>query len=177
MFVFPIHDLSFSTNQPIALDLGSRTNPTTIDSDGRWPQSTMATAGRNGSPDNLSHSRLLPGEDGSGPAEDGHGRLDRVSTASSEHASPADAEKSTPSEPSRGVFLASLSPWKWELVSLFTGYAVLAAIFVTLSQYDGKDLPEWPYSLNLNSLVAIYTTILRALLLFPVAEGKQYKKI
>ena len=142
----------------------------------------MATAGEDGNPRDPSHSRLLPDDASQGerrgdswPAEDGHGGLDRVSAAALERGSPADAKQSTPSKPNRGLFLASLAPWTWELVSLVTGYAVLAAIFVTLSQYNGKDLPQWPYSLNLNSLVAIYTTILRALLLFPVAEGRQSK--
>lgn len=55
-------------------------------------------------------------------------------------------------------------------MSLAAAYGVLAAILVTLSKFNKKDLPEWPYSLNLNSLVAIYTTIFRALLMFIVAE-------
>jgi len=66
----------------------------------------------------------------------------------------------------------SLNLWKWELLSLVGCLAILSATFVTLYKFNEQDLPDWPISLNLNSLVAIYTTILRALLLFPLAESK-----
>jgi hypothetical protein len=66
----------------------------------------------------------------------------------------------------------TLWAWRWEIVALFLAIAILAAVFITLASYNGREYPSWQYGISLTSLVAIYTTILRALLLVPVAEGK-----
>ena len=47
----------------------------------------------------------------------------------------------------------------------------LAAITVLLATRKDKDQPDWPSLLNINSLSSILTTVFRAALLFPVAEG------
>jgi hypothetical protein len=70
----------------------------------------------------------------------------------------------------RGTILQALESWKLELLSVALGVGFLAAIFITLAVFDGQDMPNWPVRLNLNSLVAIYATVLRALLLFAIAE-------
>ncbi|KAK3689174.1 hypothetical protein B0T22DRAFT_513343 [Podospora appendiculata] len=72
--------------------------------------------------------------------------------------------------PPRRSVLSAVGLWKLELVCLCLAVGVLIAIFATLVHYSGKDVPEWPSSVSLNSLVAIYTIILRALLMVPVAE-------
>ena len=66
--------------------------------------------------------------------------------------------------------LEALGSWKLEILAVMLAVGFLAAIFITLSHFDGQNVPRWPVSLNLNSLVAIYATILRALLLFAIAE-------
>ncbi|KAK0648281.1 hypothetical protein B0T16DRAFT_455765 [Cercophora newfieldiana] len=73
-------------------------------------------------------------------------------------------------ESGRGTVSQALTSWKLELLAVVLAVGFLAAIFVTLAHFDGQDVPNWPVSLNLNSLVAIYATVLRALLLFAIAE-------
>lgn len=50
--------------------------------------------------------------------------------------------------------------------------AVLVGIIVVLFKYDGIKQPEWPYQITLNTLIAIMSTILRALLIVVAASGK-----
>lgn len=64
----------------------------------------------------------------------------------------------------------ALGSWKLEFLAASLAVGLLAAIFITLARFNGQDVPNWPANLNLNSLVAIYATLLRALLLFAIAE-------
>ncbi|KAK4452756.1 hypothetical protein QBC34DRAFT_455785 [Podospora aff. communis PSN243] len=64
-----------------------------------------------------------------------------------------------------------LSVWKWDLAALLLALGILVAIRILLSYYDGKQVPQWPLGINLNSLVAILTTLFRALVLVFVAEA------
>jgi hypothetical protein len=38
-------------------------------------------------------------------------------------------------------------------------------------------LPQWPYSLSINSLISIYVVILKAAMLLVLAQGKAFKPI
>ncbi|KAK0620037.1 hypothetical protein B0T14DRAFT_566823 [Immersiella caudata] len=71
-------------------------------------------------------------------------------------------------EQSRDI-LSALASWRLETFSL-AAIGDLVAIFLVLNHFGGEDVPSWPVSLNLNSLVAILATLLRALLIFPIAE-------
>jgi hypothetical protein len=46
------------------------------------------------------------------------------------------------------------------------------AIVTILAVYDNEEQPAWKYSLNLNTLVAILSTLMRASLVVIVEEGK-----
>lgn len=70
-----------------------------------------------------------------------------------------------------------VSIWRWEVAALTASTVLSVAFFVTLFQYNSRDLPSWPLTLNLNSLTSIYTTITRAMLLVPVAEGEIHNLI
>ena len=50
-------------------------------------------------------------------------------------------------------------------------FGILVAIIITLVRYNGRPQPSWHLSVNLNSLVALLTTILRASMLAVVSEG------
>ncbi len=65
--------------------------------------------------------------------------------------------------------------WKWEIGSLLVSILTLMAIIVTLSKQDGKVILSLPSRINLNSIIAILTTILRVTLLVVVGEGKIVK--
>ncbi|KAI2472449.1 hypothetical protein F4781DRAFT_445381 [Annulohypoxylon bovei var. microspora] len=60
--------------------------------------------------------------------------------------------------------------WPWEIASLIVAFGLIAATYSILSHFDGQKLPEWPYSINLNTLIALISTIMRAAMLVGVAE-------
>ncbi|KAK4231687.1 hypothetical protein QBC38DRAFT_465306 [Podospora fimiseda] len=60
--------------------------------------------------------------------------------------------------------------WKWEIVTVWIAIAVIIAIFVILDKFDGRSTSEWVWKINLNTLTAILATILRAALMYPVAQ-------
>lgn len=61
--------------------------------------------------------------------------------------------------------------WKWEILSLMTSLALLLGVFIMLMRYNRGELPEWPYNININSLVSIITTIIIAQLGFVLAQS------
>jgi hypothetical protein len=61
--------------------------------------------------------------------------------------------------------------WMWELAAIALAVGILVAIGVILSVHDGKPIPRWRLGVNINSLVAILTTLLRALIMVFIAEG------
>ncbi|KAI1163443.1 hypothetical protein F5B18DRAFT_322689 [Nemania serpens] len=61
--------------------------------------------------------------------------------------------------------------WMWELIGILTAIGVLGAIYSICRRYDSQRLPEWrSATINLNTLIAILSTILRNLLVFVLAE-------
>jgi hypothetical protein len=70
--------------------------------------------------------------------------------------------------------LALLKTWWFELASLTVAMAALVAIAITLAQYNKKEQPAWRYSLNLNTLIAILATLLRACMVVVAEEGEAY---
>ena len=67
--------------------------------------------------------------------------------------------------------LAVFNAWRFEILSCLLFVLSLVAIFVTIYSHQGRPLPQWPYSISINSLVAIYVVILKAAMLFVAAEG------
>lgn len=63
-----------------------------------------------------------------------------------------------------------VSKWKWELLSLVGTTMSLVAIVIVLNHYDGKPSPKWPYEITLNTLVSVFSTLLKALMMMAVAE-------
>jgi hypothetical protein len=74
------------------------------------------------------------------------------------------------SEP-RSSVIGRLTVWWFEVVSLLIGVAALAAIIITLLTFNGKEQPAWKYSVNLNTLISILSTLLRVCMLYGVEEG------
>lgn len=61
----------------------------------------------------------------------------------------------------------------WQEILCFTFAAVaFAAIAVILAKYNGQEQPDWKYSLNLSTLVAILSTLLRASMVVVVEESE-----
>ncbi|KAH8777875.1 hypothetical protein F5883DRAFT_237794 [Diaporthe sp. PMI_573] len=79
-------------------------------------------------------------------------------------------EKEGPSAPSRQSHIHSLRNWKWEVLSILTSLGLLIAILVTLARYNHGTQPEWPYNINVNSLLSVFTTVIIAQLGFILVE-------
>ena len=61
--------------------------------------------------------------------------------------------------------------WWLELLCCVLFVGALAAVIVTIYPYEGRPLPQWPYRLSINSLISVYTVILKAAMLLVAAEG------
>ncbi|KAM7192641.1 Protein of unknown function (DUF3176) domain containing protein [Rhypophila sp. PSN 637] len=48
---------------------------------------------------------------------------------------------------------------------------MFGAVVGTIHPYQGKPLPNWPYHLQINTVVSIYFTVIKACMLFILAEG------
>ncbi|KAK8080998.1 hypothetical protein PG997_008816 [Apiospora hydei] len=60
--------------------------------------------------------------------------------------------------------------WLWEIVSLAVSLVLIATIIGILCHYEGHQVPRWPFSINLNTLIALLATILRTTMLVATAE-------
>ncbi|KAF2849956.1 hypothetical protein T440DRAFT_508432 [Plenodomus tracheiphilus IPT5] len=63
-----------------------------------------------------------------------------------------------------------LTTWWTEIVSLVLAIAALIAIVVMMTEYHNKQQPEWKYKINLNTLIAILSTLMRACLVVVAEE-------
>jgi hypothetical protein len=61
--------------------------------------------------------------------------------------------------------------WSIEIVSLVLALVAFVAIIITLFVHQNRPLPHWPSLISINTLIAIFTAIMRASMLLPVAEG------
>lgn len=73
--------------------------------------------------------------------------------------------------PPRQRHIHFLRNWKWEALSIVSSLGLLGAVIGTLAKYDRGTQPEWPYNININSLISVFTAILVAQLSFIVAES------
>lgn len=70
-----------------------------------------------------------------------------------------------------------LQDWKWEILSMLTSLGLLAGILITLGRYNDGEQPEWPYNININSLVSVLTAVTIAQLGFILAESMYHSAI
>ncbi|KAL9106294.1 MAG: hypothetical protein Q9227_008694 [Pyrenula ochraceoflavens] len=64
-----------------------------------------------------------------------------------------------------------LQVWWREALSCVLFLGALLAIVATLHPYQDRPIPDWPYHLSINTLIAIYIVILKAAIVFVAAEG------
>lgn len=60
--------------------------------------------------------------------------------------------------------------WIWEVLSVCLAIGLLVAIVLVSNHFHGEIVPQWRFSINLNTLVALLATIARAAMLVAVAE-------
>ncbi|KAL2059721.1 hypothetical protein VTL71DRAFT_10213 [Oculimacula yallundae] len=66
--------------------------------------------------------------------------------------------------------------WVWDVGGLIISIAILVAIVIILRKYDGQVQPNWRFSFNLNSLVAILMTVLRTTMMEVVSDSMSQLK-
>lgn len=72
----------------------------------------------------------------------------------------------------QGSHVALLAAWWMEATSVAAATAALIAIVVTLVQYNNKEQPTWKGAINLNTLIAILSTLMRACMVVVAEEGE-----
>jgi hypothetical protein len=72
----------------------------------------------------------------------------------------------------KGNHQALLTTWWFEAVSLALAMAALTAIVVLMAEYHDKQQPEWKYRINLNTVIAILSTLMRACMIVVAEEGE-----
>lgn len=60
--------------------------------------------------------------------------------------------------------------WILEVCSVMLAIGLTAAIISILAHFNGQTVPDWPLSINLNTVIALLATLSRALILLTVAE-------
>jgi hypothetical protein len=61
--------------------------------------------------------------------------------------------------------------WIWEFLSCVVAFACIIAIAGVLATHSGKPLPAWPKLISINTMVAVFTAVMKACLMVPVAQG------
>lgn len=49
--------------------------------------------------------------------------------------------------------------WLWAIAGIMLSLGITITIIVVLAMYDGQPLPNWPYSITLNAMTSVLTTI------------------
>lgn len=75
------------------------------------------------------------------------------------------------SVPARQRQIHLLRNWKWEALSIVISLGLMGAVIATLARYDHGTQPEWPYNININSLISVFTAVMIAQLSFILAES------
>jgi len=63
-----------------------------------------------------------------------------------------------------------IKAWSWEILSLVLAWGILAAVIAILVHFNKQPIPQWPVSINLNTVVALLSTVFRAATLVAVAQ-------
>jgi uncharacterized membrane protein len=66
--------------------------------------------------------------------------------------------------------------WLWEILSAVVAICLIIIIAVLLASYDAKPTPDWGAHLNFNALLALLSTILRAMLVVIITQIISQKK-
>jgi hypothetical protein len=77
----------------------------------------------------------------------------------------------------KGNTVKLLKTWWLEVVSLIIAVSALIAIVATVAKYNNKQQPAWKYAINLNTLVAILSTLMRACMVAVAEEGESNRTL
>lgn len=76
----------------------------------------------------------------------------------------------------RKVTIPHSGTWLPEIVTLLIGLAAVASIIGVIARYNGRALPDWPYAITLNALIALLATIANATMSITLSSGISQSK-
>jgi hypothetical protein len=105
-----------------------------------------------------------------GNAGYGSGLNTMQTTGYLEHSPASSTAKSAP-PPRNRIYTFWVDGWTSETLSSALSIAALICLIATLRYFDGYVVTEMPLKISVNTLVAVFTAIIKSSLLVPVAEG------
>jgi len=70
-----------------------------------------------------------------------------------------------------GLLKFCKDPWVFEVICCLFALCNLFVIVTILAVHQEKSLPHWPYVISINSLVSIFTALMKAALMLVVSAG------
>lgn len=61
--------------------------------------------------------------------------------------------------------------WTWEIVTIIIALGAVGSIMGVLARFNGQALPEWPYYITLNALIALLATVTTATMSISLDNG------
>lgn len=61
--------------------------------------------------------------------------------------------------------------WNFEILSCLLAVVALVGLVVTLWKHENRPLPQWPRIVTINSIISIFTLLIRTGVCFILAEG------
>jgi hypothetical protein len=65
----------------------------------------------------------------------------------------------------------SKTTWIPDVICLLIGIGAIASIIGVLAHFNGRTLPAWPYSITLNTIIALLTALANGTLAVPLSNG------
>ncbi|MCJ1262181.1 hypothetical protein MMC22_002051 [Lobaria immixta] len=82
---------------------------------------------------------------------------------------PEEGAKPITRKPQKSLGPVCTSYWTWEILALLVSFLALTMIVLILYLYQGRSLLDWPYAISINSLISIFSAVMKAALFVPVA--------
>ncbi|KAJ5133316.1 hypothetical protein N7476_003455 [Penicillium atrosanguineum] len=101
----------------------------------------------------------------------------RLSYVRLDDAPEAERTRQRPLSTAEQVFLQSQTQgfwgasWTLEILGCLTSIGFLVAIIVILFNFDGRPMPDWPHGITLNTLVSVFSTVMKATMAFVLTES------
>ena len=64
-----------------------------------------------------------------------------------------------------------MRPWLEEFIWCALALSFFGSLIAVLAHFDNHALPDWPLGLTVNTLIALLSTVCRAMMIVPIEEG------
>lgn len=76
----------------------------------------------------------------------------------------------TPTKSSRATFSIVLKNWKWEIAACGLVLVVPAIMVATVFPHRNQPIPQWPFKISINAMLAIYTLVFKSAIAYVVTS-------